>query len=482
MRVFIPVLAVASLVHSPTLDPGDRKAPVIAESENLSSAVPYSVAGRTPPSTQAADNVSFENARIHEIVAAASAERLERDVRTLVGFGTRHTLSDTLSDSRGIGAARRWLSDEFRRISADCGGCLEVLDVSRTIPGGSSPRVPVDVEVVNPIAIQRGRINPDHYVLMTAHYDSRVSDVNNATDDSPGANDDASGVAAILETARLLSRHPTDVSIVYAPLAGEEQGLIGAGILADYARENGWNVEAVLNNDMIGNTRGITGIVENTTVRVFAPGIRADAPASELQRYLSTGGELDNPSRQLARRIDSIARMYLPNLDVLMIYRLDRFGRGGDHTPFFNAGFPAIRVTETHEDYRRQHQDLRIEDGVEYGDVPDVMDFEYLARVTALNAASIASIAWAPPSPERVQIRGAVTPSTTLTWDPVDAADLAGYRVYWRRPTDPNWTFSRWVGNVDRYTLENVVIDNWFFGVAAVDRDGNESLVVFPGF
>lgn len=423
---------------------------------------------------------AFENARIQEIVGAVSPARVERDVRALAGFGTRHTLSDTLSHTRGIGAARRWLFSEFERISAACGGCLEVRYVSSVLPGGSHPRIPFDVEVVNPIAIQRGRLHPDHYVLMTAHYDSRVSDVNDYTSEAPGANDDASGVAGILETARLLTRYPTDLSIVYAPLAGEEQGLFGGNIVADHALENGWIVEGVLNNDMIGNTRGIAGVVENSTVRVFAPGIAPTAERQVLQRFLSAGGELDGPSRQLARRIDRVAGTYFPNLDVLMIYRLDRFGRGGDHTPFFNRGFPAIRVTETHEDYRRQHQDLRVENGVEYGDVPDVMDFDYLATVTALNAAAIASIAWAPPSPDTVRIAGAVRPSTTLRWTPVDAPDLLGYRIYWRRPTDPNWTSSRWVGNVTEFTLENVVIDNHFFGVAAVDGEGNESLVVFP--
>ncbi len=423
---------------------------------------------------------SFENARIHEIAGAASSARVERDVRTLAGFGTRHTLSDTLSTTRGIGAARRWLFAEFERISAECGGCLEVRYVSDVIPGGTTGRIPEDVQIVNPIAVQRGRLNPDSYVLMTAHYDSRVSDVNDFESDAPGANDDASGVAAILETARLLTRYPTDQTIVYAPLAGEEQGLYGGEILADYALENGWTVQGVFNNDMVGNTAGIAGLVENTTVRVFAPGIPADTDRRTLQGLLSRGGELDVPSRQLARRLIRTADVYFPTLDVLLIYRLDRFGRGGDHTPFFNRGFPAIRVTETHEDYRRQHQDLRTEEGVEYGDVVDVMDFDYLAKIAALNSAAIASVAWGPPAPEEVSIGGAVRPSTTLRWSPVQADDLLGYRVYWRRPTDATWTNSRWAGNVTEFTLENIVIDNFFFGVAAVDTEGNESLVVYP--
>lgn len=431
-----------------------------------------------PPSPGTAPE--FENVRIAEIVGAASASRVERDVRTLVDFGTRHTLSDTLSTSRGIGAARRWLFAEFQRISAQCGGCLEVMYISDIVPGGSSERVPFDVQVVNPVAILRGRLNPDHYVLMTAHYDSRVSDANDATSDAPGANDNASGVAAVLEAARLLSRYPSDISIVFAPLAGEEQGLLGGRILAEHALENGWVVEGVLNNDVVGNTRGISGVSENTTVRVFAPGIPVTADRAQLQRLLSMGGELDVPSRQLARRVARIAAEYMPTLDVLMIYRLDRFGRGGDHRPFFEQGFTAVRLTETHEDYRRQHQDVRVENGIEYGDLPDVMDFAYLAKVATLNAATLASIAWAPPSPKEVRISGGVSASTTLTWSPVTTPDLLGYRIYWRRPTEPMWSQSRWVGNVTEFTLENVVIDNFFFGVAAVDRDGNESLVVFP--
>lgn len=476
MRPFIPLLGV--LVAAGCAAGGSAVSPAASAGGSVAPAVPAPLEAAT--ALPAGAIPSFENARIHELAGAASAARVENDVRSLVGFGTRHTLSDTLSATHGIGAARRWLFAEFERISRECGGCLEVRYVSDIIPGGTSARIPEDVEIVNPIAIQRGQLNPDSYILMTAHYDSRVSDVNNAIDDAPGANDDASGVAAILETARLLTRYPTDQTIVYAPLAGEEQGLFGGEILGDYALENGWTVQGVFNNDMVGNTAGITGIVENTTVRVFAPGLPATTDQRTLQGYLSRGGELDVPSRQLARRLVRVADVYMPTLDVLLIYRLDRFGRGGDHTPFFNRGFPAIRVTETHEDYRRQHEDLRVEGGVEYGDVPDVMDFDYLAKVTSLNAAAIASVAWAPPAPEEVRIAGAVRPSTTLRWSPVQADDLLGYRIYWRRPTEAAWTNSRWVGNVTEHTIENVVIDNFFFGVAAVDRDGHESLVVFP--
>ena len=421
-----------------------------------------------------------EDPRLHEIVGAVSPRRLEADLRRLVGFGTRHTLSDTASEVRGIGAARRWAFAELQKISAACGGCLEVRYVSETIKAGTNARIPRDVEIVNVVALQRGGSDPDRFTLMTAHLDSRIEDVMDATRDAPGANDDGSGVVAVLEAARVLSRYTFDGTIVYGVLSGEEQGLFGGEILARHAKAQGWRIEGVLNNDIVGNTHGLTGVVENTTVRVFGPGIPPSADAAELKRFLYQGGELDVPSRQLARYLDRVADVYVPNLDVLVIYRLDRFGRGGDHTPFFLQGFPAVRLSETHEEYRRQHQDVRVEGGFQYGDVLEGVDFPYLAKVTALNSASLASLAWAPAAPKDVSVRGAVSPHTTLRWSAVPAQDLAGYRIYWRRPTSPRWEWSRWVGDTTEATLENIILDNYFFGVAAVDREGHESLPVYP--
>ena len=429
---------------------------------------------RTGPSDSA-------SALLHAIGTAPSPARIEADVRKLVSFGTRHTLSDKTSDTRGIGAATRWVHDEFERISRQCGGCLEVRYVSGTVSG--EQRIPDPVEIVDVIAIQRGGADPGRYVIMSGDIDSRVSDVMDATSDAPGANDDASGVAGTLEAARVLSRYRFPGSIVYAVLAGEEQGLFGGRILAEHARKEGWRVEAVLNNDMIGNIAGIDGIVDNRTVRVFSDGLRADETADEARRRRFAGGEVDSPSRNLARYIARMAD-YVPNLDVMMVYRLDRFGRGGHHRPFNDAGFPAVRVTETHEHYDRQHQDLRTENGRVYGDTLDGVDFAYAAKVTALNAVSLAAMAWAPPPPAAVTIEGAVTADTTLHWQrpaATQAPDLAGYRIYWRLTTEPQWSRSIDVGNVDAFTLENVVIDNYFFGVAAVARDGTESPVVFPG-
>ncbi|WP_287596327.1 M28 family metallopeptidase [Thermomonas sp.] len=417
---------------------------------------------------------------------APSAANIERDVRTLVGFGTRHTLSDTVSATRGIGAARRWVFDEFTRISKACGGCLEVRYVSGTVQG--EPRIPGPVEVVSVIAIQRGNVDPNRYVIMSGDIDSRVSDVMDATSDAPGANDNASGVAGTLEAARVLSRQRFAGSIVYAALAGEEQGLFGGKFLAGEARRQGWRMEAVLNNDMIGNTRGIDGIDDNVTARVFSEGTRVTETAEEARARRFTGGELDSPSRNLARYIARMAA-HVPNLEVMMVNRLDRFGRGGHHRPFNDLGYPAVRVMETHEHYDRQHQDLRTETDPQgqrrvYGDTIDGVDFAYAAKLTALNVVALAGMAAAPPPPAEVRIEGAVSADTTLKWkrpSPAQAANLAGYRVYWRLTTDPQWTRSRWVGDVETATLQNVVIDNYFFGVAAVAKDGSESPVVFPG-
>jgi len=418
----------------------------------------------------------------HELAAAVSADRIETDIRTLVGFGTRHTLSDTTSDTRGIGAARRWLEAEFRRISSDCGGCLEIVVVSDVVSG--ERRIPEATEIVNVLAIQRGELDPDRVAIMSGDIDSRVSDALDGDSDSPGANDNASGLAGTIEAARVLSKHRFAGTIVYAGLSGEEQGLFGGAIVAKYAIDRGWRVKAVLNNDMIGNIHGIDGVVDNSTARVFSEGTRYVETAEEARLRRFSGGEVDSPSRNLARYIDRMADQFVPNLDVMMVYRLDRFGRGGHHRPFNEAGMPGVRIMETHEHYHRQHQDLRVEDGIAYGDVIEGVDFDYARKLTALNVVSLAGLAAAPPFPAGVAIEGAVQASTTLSWElPEGAAagNLAGYRVYWRLTTEPQWTWSRDVGLVETYTLENIVIDNYLFGVASVSRDGVESPVVFPG-
>lgn len=418
--------------------------------------------------------------RIYEIVGSASPERLEADIRALAGFGTRNTFSDTLSTTRGIGAARRWIKAEFDRISEGCGGCLEVSYQRTLMQAGEGARIPEDVEIVNVIAVLRGTEHPDRYVIMAGDIDSRASSTFDAETDAPGANDNASGMAGTIEAARILSRYRFPTSVAFVGLSGEEQGLWGGRHLAERAVEEGWQIDAVLNNDMIGNIAGINGVIDNTTFRVFSEATPVEGHGPERWNYRTYGGEVDGPSRQLARYVDRIADTYFPNLEAMMIYRLDRFGRGGHHRPFNDAGFPGVRIMETNEHYDRQHQDLRIEDGIEYGDVIEGVDFEYASTLTALNAAVLASLAWAPPRPSNVQIGGAVRPSTTLAWEPVDHSDVVGYKVYWRLTTDARWRWSRWVGDVDRYTLDRLVIDNYLFGVAAVASNGNESPVSFP--
>ena len=428
---------------------------------------------------------------LYAIAAAVDADRIEADIRRLAGFGTRHTLSDTVSDTRGIGAARRWIHAEFERISQACGGCLEVVYQRRTIAG--ERRIPEPTDVVNVLAIQRGTADPNRYVVMSGDIDSRVSDPLDATSDSPGANDNASGMAGAIEAARVLSQYTFPGTIVYAGLSGEEQGLFGGQIMAETARQEGWFIEAVLNNDMIGNSCGIDGVCDNTSARVFSEATRPTETDREARVRRFTGGEVDGPSRNLARYVDRMADAYVRNLDIMMVYRLDRFGRGGHHTPFTNVGFPGVRIMETHEHYDRQHQDLRTEaypDGTprHYGDTVEYVDFDYAAKLTALNAVSLAGMALAPAPPRAVQIEGAVQPSTTLSWDRPAAAENpqhAGVRVHWRLTTSPQWEWSVFVPDNGEarqsYTLENVVIDNYLFGVSSVAEDGSQSPVVFPG-
>jgi len=416
---------------------------------------------------------------LSEIAVAPSADNIEKDVRRLVSFGTRHTLSDTISKTRGIGAARRWIKSEFSAISKACNNCLEV-SYQRNLVPKNDRRIVKDVEIVNVLAIQRGTKNPNSYVIMSGDIDSRVSDPNNFTSDSPGANDNASGMAGTMEAARVLSKYKFPVSIIYVGLSGEEQGLYGGQHMAKVAKEEGWNIIGVINNDMIGNIKGIDGVIDNSTFRVFSEAISMKTTDRERNSMRFYGGEIDGPSRQLARYIDKITDDYMTNLDAIMIYRLDRFGRGGHHRPFNDQGFTGVRIMETHENYNEQHQDLRTENGIKYGDVITSVNFEYAAKLTAVNALTLAALASAPKAPENLMIGGAVQPSTRLKWDAVRDDDLIGYKIYWRDTTSPQWQYSRFVGNVTDYSLKNIVIDNYLFGVAAVGKNGSESLIKFP--
>lgn len=416
--------------------------------------------------------------RIYDIIKQVSAERIKKDVTTLVSFGTRHTLSDTLSDTRGIGAARRWIKSEFDRISSSCNNCLEVSYQRDLVKKEVSDRIPNDVWVVNVMAIQRGTTYPDRYIIMSGDIDSRVSDANNYTSDSPGANDNASGMAGTIEAARVLSNYKFENSIIYLGLSGEEQGLFGGQGLVKMAKDKGWDIIGIFNNDMIGNIKGGDGIISNTDFRIFSEPV----PPTELERERNMrryyGGEVDGISRQLARYVHANVKTYMPEMNPMMIYRLDRFGRGGHHRPFNDAGYAGIRIMEAHENYTQQHQDVRVENGIAYGDVLEHVNFDYAKKLTSVNAINLASLAWAPPAPRVVSIGGIVEPSAKLQWSTVPGA--IGYKIYWRDTTSPIWDHSRFVGEVSEFTLEGVVLDNFFFGVSAVGKDGFESVIVFP--
>jgi Zn-dependent M28 family amino/carboxypeptidase len=415
---------------------------------------------------------------LREISGSPDPGQLQATVQTLVGFGTRHTLSDTASPKRGIGAARRWAQSRFEQIGRDCGGCLTVVMPSQTVTGEG---VPKPAEIVDVVAIQRGSTDPDRVIVLTGHIDSRVSDIMNAKADAPGADDDASGVAVVIEAARILSRYKFPATIVYGVLSGEEQDLYGGALLAGYAKAKGWRVEADLNNDIVGATRGQNGLVNNTRLRLFSEGTRDTETAEDAKQRRFEGGEDDSASRNVARYAKAVAESYMPNWTVALVYRLDRFGRGGDHSAFNALGMPAVRFTENAENYRHQHQDLRTEGGVEYGDTLANVDFAYLAKVTATNALAAASMASAPPPPTNVKIDGAVTSDTRLSWTASRGSPAGGYRVYWRDTTEPAWTHSRDAGKGEALTLANVAIDDFAFGVASVSADGFESPVVFPG-
>jgi hypothetical protein len=417
-----------------------------------------------------------------ELAAIASdvdEAALRATITRLVAFGTRHTLSDTASPTRGIGAARRWAKDRFETLSAACQGCLTIVTPEKTFTGA---RIPTPAVVQDVIAIQRGAADPGRVVIISGHIDSRNSDPLDAVHDAPGANDDASGVAAVLEAARILSARRFPATLVYAVLSGEEQGLYGGQILADYARTQGWRVEATLNNDIVGNTHGQDGLVVDNEVRVFSEGVKVTETPAEAAIRRRAGGELDAPSRSLARFMRGLADHYLSPFRVRMILRADRFGRGGDQLPMQEAGFPAVRVTEADENYERQHQNVRTEGGVAYGDVLSGVDFPYLARVTRLDAITLAALASAPAPPTDVKLTGAVSPDTTLAWTPSPGAAL--HRVWWRETTEPVWTpaQSRLApAGAASLTLKGVNIDDYSFGVSALSADGFESPVEFPG-
>lgn len=422
------------------------------------------------------------NPQIEGVVKEISAKNIEANIRKLVSFGTRHTLSETKSETRGIGAARRWLKAEFDRYGKDSDGRLKVaMEAFNQPPDERNPNL---TEVVNVVATLPGEQAEarDRIYVVSGHYDSRVSDPLNAEADAPGANDDASGVAAVLELARVMSKRKWDATLVFMAVAGEEQGLYGSTQWARSAKAKKWNIAGMITNDIIGSSRADDGHVDDKHVRLFAEGVPPWVQMPEpLLRQIKTGGENDSPARELARFIKTTGEMYVPGMTVTIVYRKDRYLRGGDHSPFLEAGYPAVRLTEPNEDYRHQHQDVRKEGDVQFGDLPEFVDFNYVAQVARINAASLGALALAPAVPSGVEIEAKeLTNDTTLHWEANREPDLAGYEVLWRETTAPLWQEGVAAGNGTSFTVPKISKDNYLFGVAAVDREGNRSPAVYP--
>ncbi len=419
------------------------------------------------------------NPAINKMLKDVSADNIGEYVKKLVSFGTRNTLSPQDNPTRGIGAAANWIFDEFQKISKDCGNCLTV--EKQTFLQEKARRIPEPTNLTNVVATLKGTTDPDRIYVVSGHYDSMCTSPTDGNCDAPGANDDASGTAAVIEMARVMSKQKFDATIIFMTVAGEEQGLLGATYFAEQAKQKNWNIEAMFTNDIIGGVLTQKNKSDRNSVRVFAEGVPSNETPEEANLRRSVGGENDSPPRQLARFINDVANLYSPKFSVQIIYRRDRYGRGGDHIPFLERGFSSVRFTEPHEDYTHQHQNVRTENGKFYGDTIEFVDFGYIANVTKINAASLASLALAPAKPKNVGIvTSNLTNDTELKWDVNKDADLVGYEIVWRNTTSPLWTNSLNVGNVTTYTMKEMSKDNFFFGVRAVDKDGNKSPVVFP--
>jgi hypothetical protein len=475
-RACASIVAAVTLVAAFALPPAaraQRRGEARRRSANDSSASTPAAAPRRDPD-------------VARIVAEIDPRNIERTVRKLVSFGTRNTLSAQDNPARGIGAARDWLKSEFEQIARGAGGRLSVELQSYTQEAMPPPRgrVPQATVISNVVATLRGTqegASAARMYVVSGHYDSMCTSPTDATCDAPGANDDASGVAAIVEMARVMSRRQFDATIVFMAVAGEEQGLLGSTYYAEQAKRNSLNIEGMFTNDIVGNTLGGNGVRDRNTLRVFSEGVPSNETPEEANARRGTGGENDSASRQLARFIKETSATYLPAFDVRLIYRRDRYLRGGDHIPFLERGFAAVRFTEPNEEYRHQHQNVRTEGGVVYGDLPEFVDYGYVAQVARVNAASLATLARAPARPKGVGLlTRRLTNDTDLQWTANTEDDLAGYEIVWRETTSPVWTNSRAVGNVTTYTVEGMSKDNYFFGVRAVDRQGNRSPVSAP--
>jgi hypothetical protein len=420
------------------------------------------------------------DSRITEAMKQVSPDRIRQTIEKLVSFQNRSTLSpqdeESIKAGKGIGAAREWIKSELERDSKECGGCLEVKTDS--FEEQPADRIPKPTQITNVYAVLRGTDpqQANRIVLVTGHYDSRNTDSLNTTDAAPGANDDGSGTAVSLECARVLSKMKFPATIIFLTVAGEEQGLNGSKHFAQMAQQQGWNIEAVLNNDIVGGDRSPQQ--DGSVVRVFSEGLPAAANETEIRRIRALGGESDSTSRELARFVVEVGRTYDAGVKPLLIFRLDRYLRGGDHYSFNQQGFAAVRFTEFREDYNHQHQNVRTENGIEYGDLAKFVDFDYVARVARLNAAILASLASAPAPPAKVRmLTKELQNDTTLTWESSPGA--ASYEVLWRATSAPDWEHVQAFGNATRATLK-LSKDNVIFGVRSVDGAGHRSLPLVP--
>jgi hypothetical protein len=431
------------------------------------------------PVLAAEPDTKRHQAQIDQIVKQISPARIEATIRKLVGFRTRHTMSDTVSETEGIGAARRWIKAELERCGA--GTALQVEFDSHIAP--VSARISRPTEIVNVVATLPGtqEASAQRMYVVSGHYDSRNTDVMDASGDAPGANDDASGTAAVMEMACVMAKYKFDATLVFMTVAAEEQGLLGAAHWAEQAKQKNLNIAGMFTNDIIGSSRDEHGKKDDTQVRLFAEGLPVQKENSDVVRTLiQTGGENDSLSRQLARAVKEAGERYVPKFKVNVIQRRDRYLRGGDHMPFLERGYAALRFTEPAEDFNHQHQNIRTENGVLIGDLPQYNDYNYIAKVARVNAAALSSLALAPAAPQKVQVRTAkLQNDTELVWQANSEPDLAGYRIVWRDTTAADWQGSRFVGKVTEYTMPQSK-DNVYFGVQAIDVDGNVSPASYP--
>lgn len=417
---------------------------------------------------------------IDAMVKEISADSLAQNLNKLVGFGTRATLSNQSSNTKGIGAARAWILSRFNEYAKASNGRLSAF-IDTITYNADGKRVNRPIILGNVVATLKGADPNDKRIfLVSGHLDSRRSNEMDSIGDAPGANDDGSGTVAVMECARVMSKHSFPATIIFVTVSGEEQGLLGAYFMAGKARKENWKLEAVLNNDIMGSDNSNeTNIVDNTRIRVFSEGLSVTDTGRVAMQIRNLGLENDGRSRQLARYVKEIGERYVENLEVMMIYRNDRFLRGGDHTAFVENGFAAVRITEMNENYTRQHQDIRVENGIHYGDVLEHVDFEYLRKNTSMNVANLANLAKAPAVPEEVRVDvKKLTNSTYLYWKAPKTGIVKGYYILMRETTSPVWQKKVYTESLSITVPYSK--DNYFFAVQAVNETGNESLPVIP--